>query len=567
MEELNSLNGLCSDFSFLSEDNFSIEEGFLYSKYQPQQQHDHGEISEFGLLNDDARFNVASPPLETCLEEIENAKLGGKNVPILIQGVVDQAKKEIRQCPNEFASLELLNSYGSGLRRLKRERVSAPKCREVQGKRLSMDEVLRIAGARFIHSSSQAQTVGNVTCATSHPFECSFSGFSLEERKDIELVELLLTCAEKVGYQLYERASKLLGQCDKLCSSTGNPVERAVYYFCEALREKVNRETGRISAQPQAGKQKVFDPDEAMMSLNATKHAIHEAVPFSQLSLFAGIQAIVERVEEAKKVHIIDIGTRTGLQWTVLMQALEASSRRESPLELLKITVIGTRQEHLIEETGKRLLSFAQTLEIPLSFKLVMVSDMSNLKEELFELDPDETVAIYASHVLRSMLSRPDQLESLMRVVITGLNPSVMVVTEVEASLNSPAFVSRFTEALFFFGAYFDCLDTFMRRDDENRMVCESLYFGEAGIRDVVANEGTERKARNVTVDVWRAFFARFGLEDAELSPSSLYQATLILKKFSCEDSCSIDMNGKCAIFRWKGTPIQSLSVWKFREN
>jgi hypothetical protein len=51
---------------------------------------------------------------------------------------------------------------------------------------------------------------------------------------------------------------------------------------------------------------------------------------------------------------------------------------------------------------------------------------------------------------------------------------------------------------------------------------------------------------------------------DTELSMSSLDQARLVVKKFDCEKSCTLDMNGKCLIIGWKGTPIHSLSVWKF---
>lgn len=62
-------------------------------------------------------------------------------------------------------------------------------------------------------------------------------------------------------------------------------------------------------------------------------------------------------------------------------------------------------------------------------------------------------------YLLRSMITWPNQLESIMEVV-RSINPCIMFVTEIEANHNSPAFVSRFVEALFYFSAYFDCLET-----------------------------------------------------------------------------------------------------------
>ncbi|PON93208.1 GRAS transcription factor [Trema orientale] len=525
-------------------------EGFLFSKYQLKEQQEE-KISDYELLND-TRVDIDSPPLETCLEEI--AKLG--EIPPVISDV--EAKKK-KKCPISLAALELLKNYSGGVKKMMGERVKEP-CNDKtsnEANKLSTDEILRIAGTRFIQSSSQP--ADHVPSMLSHPFESSFYGLSYEETKDVELVELLLSCAEKVGCQQFERGSKLLNQCYQLCSNRGNPVQRVVHYFCEALRERVDKETGRNIALSLLTQQQ-FDPDKAMMTLKAQHYAFHQEVPFSQLSLFAGLQAIIENVAEAKKIHIIDLGIRSGLQWTILMQALASS--HESQLELLKITALGTTSKHLIEETGERLLSFAKTMNIPLSFKILMVSDMSHLKEGLFELDADEKVVVYSSFLLRSFLSEPDQLESVMKV-IRSLNPCVMVAIEVEANHNSPFFVNRFIEALFYYGAFFDCLETFMKRDDENRMISESLYFGQ-GIRNIVATEGKQRKIRHVTIDVWRSFFARFGMESAELSSSSLYQAKLIIQKFSCEDSCALDVNAKCLIVRWKGTPILSLSVWKF---
>ena len=201
---------------------------------------------------------------------------------------------------------------------------------------------------------------------------------------------------------------------------------------------------------------------------------------------------------EARKIHIVDLVIQNGMQWTVLMQAL--ATRYEYPLELLKIIAVGTTSKHIIERTGKRLASFSETMNIAFSFKVVMVSDMLDLKEHLFEVEADERVAVYSEYFLRSMIPEPKQLESIMGVV-KSINPCIMVVTEVEANHNSPAFVNRFIEAIFFFSAYFDCLETFMKRNDPNRMIIESLFFGE-GIRSIVAEEGVGRKIRHVKIDV-----------------------------------------------------------------
>ncbi|KAJ7955222.1 DELLA protein [Quillaja saponaria] len=545
-----AFNSLCSDFGFQRGD--SSEEVCPLYEYQ-QQEHQQQSNLGYGLI-DDLQFDMVFPPVQTCMEETN--MLG--ELPTMFSDV--EPRKEKQHFP--FASLELLNNYGSGFKRLNGERKIEPLPlddfigTDVVGKKLSTEETVRVAGTRFIQSSSQTADLHPVL---SHPFGFSFSGLSDEEIKDVELVEVLLSSAEKVGYQQFDRARKLLKQCDSLASNTGNPIQRVVFYFTEALRERIHRETGRITSKDLEKKQP-FDVDKAMMGPNPAVLACHEELPFSQVVQFTGIQAIVENVAEAKKIHIIDFAIKNGIQWTVLMQAL--ASRNQCPLELLKITAVGTTSVHLLEDTGKRLMSFAQTMNIPLSFKIVMVSDMLHLKEDLFDLDVEEAIAVYCEFILRSMIAQPDHLESVMKV-IRNIYPCVMVVIEVEANHNSTSFVNRFTEALFYFSAFFDCLETFMKKNDPNRMIIESLYLN-AGIRNIVATEGPERNIRHVKIDVWRAFFARFGMTETELSMSNLYQANLVVKKFSCGSSFTLAMNGKSLILGWKGAHLHSVSVWTF---
>ncbi|KAM3236157.1 DELLA protein RGL2 [Capsicum annuum] len=250
------------------------------------------------------------------------------------------------------------------------------------------------------------------------------------------------------------------------------------------------------------------------------------------------------------------------MQWTILMQALYTHQCGcESSLKHLRITALCTKLRHKIEDTRERLMDFAVSLNLPFSFNIVMVEDVMKLKQEDFEIDDEEAIAIFARYILMRMLAQPAKLDSLMRV-IRGINPRAMIVIEVEANHNSPAFVDRFVEALFFYGAFFDSLEDCMRYDERNRTAIESEHLSR-GIRSIVATEGEERTIRHVKVDVWRAFFARYGMEEMELSMSSLYQANLVLKNFACGSCCTLEMNKNCLLIGWKGTPLISLSAWK----
>lgn len=546
---MNNGSMYCGDYGSFYQD-VSSKEGFVCSKYNPHQQQ---RYSDCGL--DNLRFDMASPPLQTCMEEI--SKLS--EIRSETNQIIDSTKKG-KQALFSLASLELLKNYGNGVRRLNGERRIEPSTdmiTRVQNRKLSTEEIMRVAGERFIRSS--LRTVEDVMSMLGNPIDLSFSGLSDEEIRDVELAELLFAAAEKVGDQQYERAIRLLNQCDCLSSPKGNPVQRVVYYFSEALRDKINRETGRVTPK-EIGKSGLIHMEVEMMKLNSTNLACYEELPFAKVTQFAGIQAICENLADAKKIHIVDLAIRNGVQWTILLQALV--SRIDCPVELLKITAVGDSARNLMEDTGKRLTNFAESMNIPFSFNIVMVSDMLDVKEELLEIDPDEKVAVFAQFYLRTYLALPNRLENIMKV-LRNINPCVMVVAEVEANHNSPVFVNRFIEAFFFFSAYFDCLESCMIQNEHQRMIMESVYFSR-GIRNIVAHEGEERNIRNVKLDVWRAFFARYGMEETELSMSSMYQVNLVLQQLENWKFCTVHVDGKSLISSWKGTPTQSLSVWKF---
>ncbi|GLT81520.1 hypothetical protein SLA2020_529020 [Shorea laevis] len=212
---------------------------------------------------------------------------------------------------------------------------------------------MRVGGEMFIRSSHLNR---DGFSTLSHPFNLA---------DHVELARLHLDSAEKVGHQLYDRASILLNQCDKMSSKTGNSAQRVVYYFSEFLSEKIDRERGRTTSKSLV-KERVFDGDEALMCPNVSLVALHKKAPFSQVMQFSGIQALVENVTGAKKVHIIDLNIISGVKWTAFMEAL--ASEDEWPLEHLKITALRTTSK---QSTGMWLMCFAKSMGLPFSFKIV----------------------------------------------------------------------------------------------------------------------------------------------------------------------------------------------------
>ncbi|KGN45017.1 DELLA protein RGL2 [Cucumis sativus] len=444
-------------------------------------------------------------------------------------------------------SLQLLNSYGTKVKRMNGENLNK-RGDEVneENKTLSTEEILRVAGARYVHFFPEGH---DDFYMLTHPCDFALSGLSKDEREDVELAHVLFAAAEKVGYQQFDRGSRLLQRCEWTASPYGNAIQRVVYYFAKALRKKIERETGREAIKEQQEEEINLDTLRTCMKL-----------PFQQVMHLTAVQAIFEHVKLINKIHLIDLEIRSGVHWSAFMQSLV--DLKELPIKLLKITAVVTDKYQLIDQVGKWLENVAESLNIPFSFKVIFVSDMIEIKEELFETEDDEMVAIYCPLVLRNMISRPSSLENLMKV-IRNLNPSIMVVSEIEANYNLPSFVNRFIEVLFFTASFFDCLKTCIEEDDEDsRRKIEGLCG--KGVENALASEGSDRVVRSVKIEVWRAFFARFRMEEMEFSDLCLSQAKLVSKGFAYGKFCSLEKNEKCLIVGWKETPIISVSAWQF---
>ncbi|KAK1387502.1 GRAS transcription factor [Heracleum sosnowskyi] len=538
--------GMCKDIKY--ENDIAEEELFFQKTLQKQTAELFSEFKGF----DHSFGEIKCTPLEQChkVRKVSGGQRKAHEEPV----------KEEATWTIPLAGLEILNNYGSrvSLSRSEKEIASSYDIAQTQVgvRQLTTDGILRLAGEKFIRSCSPRNV--NLSLLVG-PISSSFPCLADEEINDVELVQILLMSAEKVGKQQYDCASKLLDLCDGMSSAEGNPVQRLVYYFLKALREKIFNETGVIPSNCLDIKQS-FDVKEALMSPTPTVISFHKEVPFSQVNQFIGVQVIVENVGEAKRVHIIDLEIRSGLQCMVLMQAL--GSQRRSPLEHFKVTAIGIKSKEKIEETGRRLTTFALSMNIPFSFNVIMVADMLALSKNHFMLDPKEVVAVVSSYYLWTLLAVPNQLECLMGI-IRKINPCVMIITEIEAKHNSPVFVNRFIEALFYYGVFFDAVEDCMGPENPNRLITESMFLNQ-GIRTVVAAEKEERTIRHVNIAVWRAFFARFRMVEKELSSSSLYQADLVLKNFACGNSCTLARDEKGLIIGWKGTPVHSLTTWKF---
>ncbi|WCJ23339.1 hypothetical protein M5689_005371 [Euphorbia peplus] len=419
---------------------------------------------------------------------------------------------------------------------------------------LSTEEIMKVSKETYNKLSSQ-QYVD--ISAVQKFFGSAQFDLSDEETKDVQLGLVLIASAHKVSEKHYDEARRLLNLCDFLSSYNGNPVQKVVHYFTKALQERIARETGIISPGSETRKMLTH----STKGVDAAFTSCCLQLPYIQISRFAAIEAVLDSLASAKKVHFIDLVISSGTHCPVLLQAL--ANRQERPVEFLKITAVGTPEtKQKLEEIGKCLTCLAATLNLPFLFCIAVVLDIKDLEKEKLQLSDDEVVAVFSLNVLRNASSVPDFLRSFSRF-LTNLSPCVLVVVETEEHCNSTVFINNFHESLLLYSSLYDCLQACIDQGDPNRLAVEAFVGHQ--IRSKVAAKDEERiYSRRMNIEELRAYFTGFGMVEREVSMSSVDHAILLQRSFASEKSCLLSKNGKCLVIGWKGTPLFSVSVWKF---
>ncbi|CAI0467020.1 unnamed protein product [Linum tenue] len=470
---------------------------------------------------------------------------------------------------NRFSAASLDNLIDRFSNRKRKQPETTTDRNRTGRRRLSTDEILKLAGARIIQSSTwTAEDDGAVNVPLPDTVDDHRDGIiTPEESKNVELVEYLLRSAEKFGKGEFGQASGLLDFCETLGPrdlQTGDPIQRAAYYFCNALREKMTAEENNRNSNTTVS-----------ASVEARKVVVLPAgrVPFFMASQMAGVQAVLESVWAEKRVHVVDLRIRSGLAMIALIQALSGRGNEAPQLELLKVTAVADDESEVEvwRETGVRLASFASEMNVPFAFKIAKQAQVLGLRKTQLQINSKEATVVYSEYALSPLISTPSRLHALMRLV-KSIRPRLMVVVETEANHNSPDFGHRFVESLFTAAACFDCLAECCApaaadaKDDDPAGMREAVgarFLGER-IRNVVAAEGAERVVRDVRIGVWRKYFARCGMLEIELSELAVRHARLVVNRFPCGAACVVGAEGKSVVMGWKDTPLLCVSTWKF---
>ncbi|XP_027356823.1 DELLA protein RGL1-like [Abrus precatorius] len=376
---------------------------------------------------------------------------------------------------------------------------------------------------------------------------------SLGMDQGLDLVHMLLACAEAVGCRDNQQAELLLSRIWALASPSGDSLQRVSYCFATGLKS-------RLSLLPQ-NTLTTSAIDVPLITRDNKLEAfqlLYQTTPYIAFGFMAANEAIYQASQGKSSIHIVDLGMEHTLQWPSLIRAL--ASRPDGPPKLRITGLTGDEDNLKLQASMNVLVEEASSLGIPLEFHIISDPAISSLLT-MEKLSLREGEALFVNSILQLHKYVKESRGYLKEILqsIKKLSPTVLTVVEQDTNHNGPFFLGRFLESLHYYSAIFDSLEASMPRNSQQRLKIERLHFADE-IRNIVAFEGPDRVERHERVDQWRRQLGRAGFQVMPLMCTS--QARMMLSVYDC-DGYTLSSEKGNLLLGWKERPVMMASAWQ----
>ncbi|XP_055806086.1 scarecrow-like protein 15 [Solanum dulcamara] len=210
-----------------------------------------------------------------------------------------------------------------------------------------------------------------------------------------DYVDELIRFAECFETNAFQLAHVILARLNqRLRSAAGKPLQRAAFYFKEALQAQL------------AGSTRQTRPSSSSDVIQTIKsYKIFSNIsPIPMFSSFTANQAVLEAVDGSMLVHVIDFDIGLGGHWASFMKELaDKAERRKANSPVLRITAL-VPEEYAVESRliRENLTQFARELNIgfEIDFVLIRTFELLSFKAIKF-MDGEKTAVLLSPAIFR----------------------------------------------------------------------------------------------------------------------------------------------------------------------
>ncbi|KAH6807913.1 hypothetical protein C2S51_029021 [Perilla frutescens var. frutescens] len=351
----------------------------------------------------------------------------------------------------------------------------------------------------------------------------------------IRLAECFETHSLQLGHVIVARLNQ------RLRSPTGKPLQRAAFYFKEALHSLLTGST-HLPA----------NSSEIIHTIKAHK-TFSSISPIPMFSTFTANQAVLEALDGSTHLHLIDFDISLGGHWASFMKEL-SDSRNLAPPALRVSAIIPedyTAESRLIREN---LTHFARDLNISFDIEFIHIRTFEYLSFKSIKFVDGEKVAVLLSPAIFRHVGT-GFLNDLRRV-----SPNVVVHVDIEGQmgLGTTSYRQAVIDGLEFYSTLLESL--------------EAANFNGAGGGDWMRKietfvlypkivEGVEGAGRRGTA--WREALVAAGLRQVGLSQFAEFQAECLLRRVQVRGFHVVKRQAEMMLC-WHDRPLVATSAWRF---
>ena len=236
------------------------------------------------------------------------------------------------------------------------------------------------------------------------------------------LLDQLCKAAELVGTGNFSIAQGILARLNHQLSPEGKPFQRAAFYFKEVLQLIL------MNNNPEAFPPfRCPTPFDVIFKMGAYK-VFSDVSPLIQFANFTCNQALLEALDDADRIHIIDFDIGFGAQWASFMQELPVRNRGGAPS--LKITAFAspstTHHPLELKLLRENLTLFADEIRIAFELQVVNFDSFDPVSYSTQYFRSSENEAIVVNFPIWSSSNHPAAMPLLLRF-IKQLSPKLVV--------------------------------------------------------------------------------------------------------------------------------------------
>ncbi|KAJ0682087.1 putative transcription factor GRAS family [Helianthus annuus] len=380
---------------------------------------------------------------------------------------------------------------------------------------------------------------------------------------NLDVKQTLIKIAHFMDEGATEEANLLMEALQSKVSVAGEPIERLGAYILEGLKAR-QLSSGSVIYK----KLRCYEPNPK--ELMSYMSVLYDICPYYKFAYTSANVIILEAMQYESQVHVFDFLIAQGSQWVMLIEEL---AKRPGGPPRLRVTGVDDYDSsyarggglHLV---GQRLAKVAELHGVPFEFHEAARSG-SEVNWGNLMVYPGEAIAVNFPFMLHHMpdesVSTTNHRDRLIRLV-KQLSPKVVTLLEQESNTNTSSFSKRFEEALDYYTAMFESIDTklprniVMPRDDRRRISAEENCVARDMV-NIVACEDTDRVERHEPLAKWKFRLEQAGFTMQPLSYSVVTATREVLREFS--DCYRLGEKDGALVLGWKTRPMVTCSAWR----